>query len=152
MLTIMRTCTKCHIEKEEKDFFVRNKHSGRLHAQCKLCYKDNRQTYYAYHYAKYKDAYLVRAKIRRDRIRAEFHSNMLNYMYDKACEDCGEADIRVLELDHINPKLKSFMISQSVKLGFSWDNVLEEIKKCRVLCANCHKKRTAQQFNWYKAI
>jgi len=77
---------------------------------------------------------------------------MFEYMSTKACANCGEVDIRVLELDHLNPQTKRFTISQAVKLGYGWDDVLTEIKKCQVLCANCHKKRTAQQFNWYKAF
>lgn len=77
---------------------------------------------------------------------------MLEFMTGKSCVDCGEDDIRVLELDHIVPSKKKFNISQAVTLGFSWEDVLLEIKKCRILCANCHKKRTAQQFNWYKAL
>ena len=29
----------------------------------------------------------------------------------------------------------------------SWDKVLAEIEKCDVRCANCHRRRTAQQFD-----
>jgi 5-methylcytosine-specific restriction endonuclease McrA len=143
----MRFCTKCTQEKPESEYFVRDKKTGRLHAQCKLCYKAHRISYSAAHYAKYKDAYLLRANLRREKLRAEFRANMLRYMSDKACIDCGEADIRVLELDHIDPKSKFFNVSQAVKLGYAWKEVLAEIKKCRVLCANCHKRRTAKQFN-----
>jgi hypothetical protein len=31
-----------------------------------------------------------------------------------------------------------------------WRRVLVEIEKCDVRCANCHRKRTAQQFGWRK--
>ena len=77
---------------------------------------------------------------------------MLEYLSDKSCADCGESDIRVLELDHLDPTTKVFSISQAVKLGHSWNSVMNEINKCQILCANCHKKRTAQQFGWYKAL
>lgn len=148
----MKICTKCGIEKSETEFFIRNKQTGRLHAQCKSCYKIHRGTFYASHYAKYRELYISRAKARREILRAEFRANMLSYIADKSCVDCGESDIRVLELDHLDPTTKKFSISQAVKLGYAWVDVLEEMKKCRVLCANCHKKRTAQQFNWYKAL
>jgi hypothetical protein len=148
----MKTCTKCLAEKPESEYFVKDKNSGRLHAQCKFCYKEHRQSYQADHYAKYKDAYLLRAKLRRERLRAEFRMNMLKYMSGKACVECGEADIRVLEFDHLDPESKLFSVSQAVKLGYSWAQVLAEIKKCRMLCANCHKRRTAKQFNWYKSF
>jgi 5-methylcytosine-specific restriction endonuclease McrA len=148
----VKICTKCGLEKFESDFFVKDRRTGRLHAQCKLCYKEHRQTYYSHHYATYRDLYLKRAKVRRDKLRAEFRSNMLDYLSDKACVDCGEDDIRVLELDHIHPEQKNFNISQAVKFGYSWEEVLTEMAKCRILCANCHKRRTAQQFSWYKAV
>lgn len=147
----MKTCTKCGLAKNESEYFVKDSKIGRLHAQCKLCYREHRQTYYAEHYAKYHDAYLKRAKLRRDHLRSIFRNNMLTYLSGKVCVECGEDDIRVLELDHVDPKDKEFNISQAVRLGRSWDEVLVEISKCRVMCANCHKRRTAQQFNWYRA-
>jgi hypothetical protein len=39
------------------------------------------------------------------------------------------------------------MISRS-----SWTTFLAEVAKCDVRCANCHRVRTAQQFNWSKWI
>lgn len=148
----MKVCTKCGVAKPVTEFFTRNKQTGRLHAQCKECYKRHRRSYYTNHYTKYKEAYLMRAKIRREALRSEFRQNMFEYLSKKACVECGERDIRVLELDHINPSNKKFSISQAVRLGYKWAEVLDEIKKCRVLCANCHKKHTTQQFGWYKSI
>jgi len=148
----MRQCTKCKIYKPETEFFIKNKETGKLHTQCKDCYREHRKTYYATHYNKYKHAYRIRAKLRREKLKIEFRKNMLEYLSDKTCKDCGESDIRVLELDHIDPKQKHFTVSQAVRLGYGWEDVVREINKCQVLCANCHKRRTAQQFNWYKAI
>ncbi len=148
----MKVCTKCRQLKEETDFFVKDQKKSRLHTQCKNCYKQHRQTYYHEHYAKYHESYLARAKLRRDRLRSEFRQNILKYLSDKACVLCGESDIRVLEFDHLVPLKKEFTISQSVRLGRSWEETLKEIEKCRILCANCHKKHTATQFNWYKKV
>jgi 5-methylcytosine-specific restriction endonuclease McrA len=139
----MRACSKCLVEKPDGEFFIRDKKTGRLHAQCKACYRAQRQLNYSSHYAKYRDLYIRRAKNRRE---------MLSYLSNKVCNDCGESDIRVLELDHIDPTQKKFSISQAVKLGYDWNSVVEELKKCQILCANCHKKRTAAQFGWYKNI
>lgn len=147
----MKTCSKCSQEKRLSDYFVKNKQTGRLHAQCKACYKAHRATYQKQHYEKYKEAYLKRATIRRTAFRQEFRTNMMNYLINKSCVLCGERDIRTFEFDHLDPKKKIFTISQAVRLGHSWDDVLAEIKKCRILCANCHKKETANQFGWYKA-
>ncbi len=103
-----KICTKCEKEKDISRFFIRDNASGRLHAQCKACYSEHRKSYSVAHYEKFKDEYLLRAKVRRLRLRDEFHINMLNYLQGKACAQCKESDIRVLELDHVDPTLKPF--------------------------------------------
>ena len=148
----MRICTKCLIAKPETDYFIKDKTSGRLHAQCKACYKLLRQKTYAKHYEKYKEEYRHRAKVRRESLKTIYRSNMLAFLANERCALCGESDIRVLEFDHLDPLAKEFTISQAVRLNRSWDEVLREIKKCRILCANCHKKHTASQMGWYKAV
>lgn len=147
-----KICSRCNANKPLTDYFIKDGKTGRLHAQCKECYKEHRRTFYADHYKRYGELYRQRAQLRRVRLRKEFRDNMLAYLQKSRCEICGEHDIRVLEFDHLNPLTKSFNISQAVKLGRNWDDVLSEIQKCRVLCANCHKKHTAFQANWYKNL
>lgn len=146
----MRWCTKCKLEKHETDFFMKDKSTGRLHSQCKACYKAHRKQYQHEHYEKYRSDYLSRANSRREKLRIDFRRNMLVYLKGKTCADCKETDIRTFEFAHIDASTKTFNISQAVRLGKSWDEVVLEIKKCRILCANCHKKETAEQFGWYK--
>ncbi len=148
----MKICTKCLNKKPGSEFFVRDKKTGRLHAQCKECYRLQRTISYAEHYKKYRKLYLLRAKNRRNMLREEYRTKMIAYLSDKACEQCGEGDIRTLEFDHLDPSQKKFSISQGVRLGYSWDEIILEINECRILCANCHKKHTSSQFGWYKDI
>ncbi len=44
-----------------------------------------------------------------------------------------------LDFHHIDPQLKSFGISSG---GFSrsWDSIISEIRKCVLVCANCHRE------------
>lgn len=146
----MRTCTRCGMEKEPSNFFVKDKKTGRLHTQCKQCYKDNRATFYAEHYAKYADLYRSRARARRALIRSELHDAMASYLRDKACTVCGENDIRVLDFDHINPSEKSIGVARAMTNGYKWKDIVAEINKCQILCANCHRKRTAENRGWYR--
>lgn len=148
----MKTCTKCGIEQPLTNYFLKERATGRLHAQCKLCYKEHRKSYMKQHYAQYGDEYRMRAKARRLHIRNELHVKMRTYMSDKACIDCGETDFRVLEFDHVDPKSKSFGIARAVTDGYKWEKILKEISKCEVVCANCHKKRTAEQFGWFRSL
>lgn len=148
----MKVCSKCGITKNETEYFVKDSKTGRLHAQCKLCYKEHRKTYYATHYKKYGDIYRERAKMRRTKIKRELQLKLISYLKNKKCVTCGESDIRVLEFDHINTATKAFGISTAIRNGLEWSRILDEIAKCQVLCANCHKKRTAEQFGWFKAL
>ena len=77
--------------------------------------------------------------------------NMLAYLSDKACAHCGITDPRVLEFDHVDPNIKSVSIARAIADVWSWDKILQEIKKCQILCANCHKIKTSAEQFWYKA-
>lgn len=80
----------------------------------------------------------------------EYHRNyMLKYVrgrvekwdeYRKTlqCERCGFDDFRALEHHHRDPAEKSFSIGYAVR-RMSWEKVMEEIAKCEVVCANCHR-------------
>jgi predicted HNH restriction endonuclease len=57
-----------------------------------------------------------------------------------ACKLCGyNKHPGILDFHHINPSSKSFGISSG---GFSrsWENIEAEIKKCILVCANCHRE------------
>lgn len=56
------------------------------------------------------------------------------------CEYCGERETICLDFHHDNEKNKEHNISNMIKKGFSKNRILDEIEKCTVLCANCHRK------------
>ena len=35
-------------------------------------------------------------------------------------------------------------------VGYDGASLKQEIAKCEVVCANCHRRRTAKQFGWYR--
>lgn len=57
-----------------------------------------------------------------------------DYLSKHRCIDCGNTDIRVLEFHHRDPRKKDFTISVCVNI----EKVKIEVKKCDVLCSNCH--------------
>lgn len=146
----MKICTKCKQPKPLSEYFIQSKVTGKIHAQCKACYKTHRKTYLAEHYRKYGDQYRERAKKRRAMIKRDLQIQMLEYLQDKSCEQCGENDLRVLDFDHLDPTLKSFSVARGLTNGYSWGRILAEINKCRILCANCHHKHTTTQNGSYK--
>jgi 5-methylcytosine-specific restriction endonuclease McrA len=66
------------------------------------------------------------------------------------CVDCGESDPIVLEFDHVRGD-KKYDVSFIVVQGMSIAKLEEEIAKCEVVCANCHRRRTARRQGWTKA-
>ena len=61
------------------------------------------------------------------------------------CELCEENYPACLEFHHINPEEKEFAIGRIKEYGLSWSKLKTEIAKCRVLCANCHRKLHHEQ-------
>jgi hypothetical protein len=146
----MKICTVCNLEKAEHDFFWRDKKAARRHSQCKQCYTAKRRSIWAEHYTLYGTAYRKRAVVRKRKIKNMLRGRMVEYLRDKACIRCGINDARVLEFDHIDPKTKSFGIARAITCTLSWGHILEEIAKCQILCANCHKIKTADEQSWYR--
>jgi hypothetical protein len=81
----------------------------------------------------------VNVRIRKLR-RAEAHT-VLADIKNKPCTDCGKTYIKeVMEFDHIsNDKL--YEVSDVARNG-NMARMLEEIAKCELVCANCHRIRT----------
>ena len=60
-------------------------------------------------------------------------------------DGCAVTDPDSMDLDHIDPKDKSFTICAGVNRGRAWSTIMAEIDKCQVLCANHHRQKTARQ-------
>lgn len=73
---------------------------------------------------------------------------VFDYLKIHPCVDCGEDDPIVLEFDHLHSKERN--ISDMVRCSYSIEKIKLEIEKCEVRCANCHRRKTAKQFNWYQ--
>ena len=63
------------------------------------------------------------------------------YKLSKGCERCGYSECpEALHFHHIGDK--EFCISKAIYDGTSLEKIKEEIKKCVILCANCHAEIT----------
>ena len=71
-----------------------------------------------------------------DKERREANRDFLISHLGGKCVKCESTDR--LEFDHINPNDKSFNVQGS--LGSSLERLLEEAKKCQLLCYGCHLK------------
>lgn len=70
--------------------------------------------------------------------RSRKRTRMINVM-GGCCQICGyNKCANALEYHHLDPKAKDFTISS--KWSRSWESTCEELKKCILLCANCHRE------------
>lgn len=94
-----------------------------------------------------------REKIRKsnEQRRTDRITHILQYLNSHPCVDCGESSLVVLEFDHVRGK-KYNNISNLVMQQAPWKVIDDEIAKCEVRCANCHRKITAKRGNWEKAM
>ena len=70
-------------------------------------------------------------KRRKENLRKVFHSKCCICGYDKIQE--------ALEFHHVNPEEKEFGICSSNSTTKALDKQLKEMKKCILVCANCHR-------------
>lgn len=126
----MKICGKCKKKKSVLDF---NKNSTKVDGLQTLCRECNK-SYLKEHYKSNTKYYKEKAKKRKEQIREEFKE----YKQTLSCEKCGESRWYVLDFHHTDPSNKDKSIAQMNSEGISTHLVLEEIKKCIVLCRNCH--------------
>ena len=134
----LRRCGRCEQEKPLDAFNWRRKERGQRDNLCKPC----RAEYHHGHYVANRAAYVRQARERKRVLAEERTAYLFDYFVEHPCADCGESDPVVLEFDHLRDK--AFNIGRALAYR-SWAAILEEIAKCDVVCANCHRRRTARR-------
>ena len=103
---------------------------------CRECQKQYRKE----HYQKNKEKYIKKA--------SSYTKDMIAWLQELKstlyCEKCGDARWWVLDFHHNDPSEKNEDISTLVRKG-NKERVLNEIEKCSILCANCHRDIHHQQ-------
>jgi hypothetical protein len=83
-------------------------------------------------------------------------SEWVNSLKDKPCMDCGGSFPAVcMDYDHRPGEKKKALIAWMVSNRYSRKAILEEIAKCDLVCANCHRVRTwdsGREMPWYDKI
>jgi hypothetical protein len=56
-----------------------------------------------------------------------------------SCEICGyNKSLAALSFHHLDPSTKKFGLDLRNLSNRKWDDILNELKKCQLLCMNCH--------------
>ena len=128
-----KLCSRCNRYLPLDCFRWRNKSKGIKHSRCKECQKETDRLYYS------------NSLVRRSSVRniadeqKQRNLEVVNKAKSCGCAKCGDSRLYVLDFHHIDPTTKSGVIAHLVAAS-SLDNLLTEINKCVVLCANCHRE------------
>jgi len=139
-----KKCSKCKRLRPTSCFAKSSRRVCGLQDYCRSCVRERDQAKYHFEDGKARTKFWNKQRRQRhlDRVSA--------YLCAHKCTDCKESDPVVLEFDHRDPTTKIDDISAMV--GYcSWKKIEDEIAKCDVVCASCHKRRTAIKFGWRRA-
>ena len=129
----------CKKPKDDEEFAWKVKSRGWRQWYCRECQVIYRKQHYEQNRQKYIEMAAARAAAER-RWRTEWIVMYLRYW---GCADCGEDDPVVLDFDHVRGDKRFSISSALVEVPFA--EILKEILKCDVVCANCHRRRTARR-------
>ena len=144
----MRNCSQCKKEKNEKEFYTRKERNSYISA-CKSCTCSNNKKKRALNKKLRKGKLGLEAKKESKRLSLINVFNKIKrrkywidrYKLIKGCSNCGYKEAScALDFDHINPKTKDFQPTSN--LGCSLKRIFSELKKCQILCSNCHRIKT----------
>lgn len=128
---------KCEKHNEEKI-----KHGNKL--RCKTCNKEHQKKWYS----KNNKTQYERVTNGKEKYKKQNREFIIEYLKNNPCCICGENDIVVLDFDHLQDK--KYDVSKLIYLTSSLETIKKEIEKCQILCANCHRRKTAKERNYYK--
>lgn len=128
-----KTCSICKKDLPlDSEHFASRKGVKKVRYQgiCRDCQKEYRKK----HYEANKEKYIRKAKV--------YTKSVVEWFQDikreLKCEQCGDQRWWVLDFHHKNPEEKDSEVSSLIRKG-NKSKILEEISKCKVLCANCHR-------------
>jgi hypothetical protein len=124
-----KRCGSCGKNREER-FFNRKRASG-LQPYCRDCQRDKARE----HYTANREYYLEKANRHRLKLKTIIHEAK-----SRPCADCGsDYPYYVMDFDHREGKEFNLGGAHTRK---SIQAIIDEIEKCDVVCANCHRERT----------
>lgn len=133
----MKRCSRCKSTKAAS-FFGKNK--SRPDGLQKVCTECQRE-YTRNHYEQNKPVYKAKASKLNDERRVQ-HRALIDKLRSAPCMDCKQTfPPCAMDFDHVRGE-KTNNISTIASTAFSTKRLLDELKKCEVVCACCHRIRT----------
>jgi hypothetical protein len=108
--------------------------------KCKIKQKESAHRHYLNNKAKLKARALIHNRATKERLLLLVRT----LKEASGCVECGIKDFRVLDFHHLRDKVAN--VADAVRKCWSEARVRAEIAKCEVLCANCHRIETYENF------
>jgi hypothetical protein len=138
----VKKCLGCNEEKISTEFAKDSRNKDGYNYRCKLC-----NNYYKQKLYRLDPNNKKKNNIRNTKKRIINRLYVYNILCNSKCIDCGDTRWQVLDFDHVRgEKLGNISImvhDNSIK------RIQEEIDKCDIRCANCHRIKTSEQLNYY---
>jgi hypothetical protein len=132
----MKRCKICDTDKDEEQFSWRNKAKGQRQAYCRECKRRYNDTWYGKHAASHK----ANVALNNRRYKAAAEAIILAAK-SVPCADCGRNFPPVaMDFDHVAGDKIAEVSRMRI---WNLDKLRVEIAKCEVVCACCHRIRTA---------
>lgn len=128
----MKRCYKCGEEKDLTMFSNNKTKKDGLSDHCRACHKAMRKR----HYDANQQKIIRQVEERQNKLK----SYIKDYKTKIGCVVCGENHPACLDLHHKDPLTKEINPSAMSGRGWSIERINKELKKCDVMCANCHRK------------
>lgn len=129
----MKKCYRCECIKSEQDFNKSKSRKDGLQSVCRDCSKILNNTGYKENPNRSKSV-----KDNRDKVKSHNKRLLNKYKSICGCKFCQEKEPVCLDFHHLDPSVKEDNLSRM--LTNSSDKLKQEIRKCIVLCSNCHRK------------
>jgi len=141
-----KICMRCGLPKDIEQFNRIWKGKDKRQSRCKACMVEVQKDI---RHANPK-AGVGSQQVRNERLRRKLR-DIIAAAKSRPCMDCGNNyPCHVMDFDHRNGEGKVDNISKLVTRGAS-RLLAEEIKKCDVVCANCHRIRTHNRGQYRQA-
>lgn len=126
-------CHKCGSEKPHNEFNKSSSKKDGLQSSCRECQKITDRKSYRNSADRRKQIHDRRAEV------TTYNSKLIRRLKGKCgCKVCGEREPCALDFHHVDMDTKDY--NASYLRSCSTSTLRKEIRKCVVLCANCHRK------------
>ena len=139
---MMKTCNRCNETKDEEEFHWHTRSKGIRNAICKVCRKDQYKSWWNDKGGS--EIWYEKQRVSREKRRIEMRQYVRDIKSKTPCADCGNIyHFAAMDFDHIEGgKIAdvSTLVNKAMRTA-----LMAELKKCELVCSNCHRVRTYER-------